>query len=530
MAEHTEERARSGKLPGSRALRWGVGVPAALVILLFGGSFFLDEPLRSAMEKRMNRHLVGYSVRLPGVHLNPLSLSLTLKGLTVLQQAHPDPPVVHFPVLKASIVWHEVLTGKLVAAFKLDSPSININMAQLRSQVDSKVQLKEQGWQQAVEDIYPLKINSVKISNASVTYVNPAPAQPLVMNHLNLQATNIRNIHSPDQVYPSSFHLDTAILGTGHATIDGAANFLGEPFPGIKGRVQLEKVPMDNLKPLTKGPNLSVHGGTLGALGEAEYSPKIRTAHLEKLTVQGMHVEYTHGKRTAALEKKRAVAVQQAAKKITTKPGLVIRADQVSLSHCTFGYVNNAALRPYRLFLADTDLELNNFSNQFAQGPARATLKAKFMGTGDTAASLDFRPAKEGRDLDLHLKIEETQMTALNDLLRDYGNFDVSAGVFSLVTELHIKGDTLSGYVKPFFRDMQVYDSRKDKGSTLTHKMYEILVGGAAKILQNRPRQEVATKVIIKGSLKNPETSTWQIIGQLFKNAFFKALVPSFDK
>jgi len=121
-------------------------------------------------------------------------------------------------------------------------------------------------------------------------------------------------------------------------------------------------------------------------------------------------------------------------------------------------------------------------------------------------------------------------LPALNDLLRAYGNFDVSAGSFSLVTELHIKNDAISGYVKPFFKDMKVYDRHKDKGKGIFHQMYEILVGGVAKLLENRPHQAVATKADIRGMVEKPQTSTWQIIGELIKNAFFKAILPSFEK
>jgi hypothetical protein len=530
MAEIKEGHSLVERLRGSRAVRWGLGVPVALALLLYLASLFLDEPLRAMMERRMNSHLVGYSVRLPGLHLNPIGLALTLKGLTVLQQAHPEPPIVRFPVLKASILWSEVFSGKLVAVFQLDSPSVNINLQQLHSEAASKVPLKEHGWQQAVEEIYPLKINTLKVRDASVTYINHDPSRPLVLSHLNLQANNIRNIHLPGQVYPSSFHLDSAIFGSGRGTIDGTANFLDEPYPGLKGRVTLAGVPIDKLKPLITGGNFTLQGGVLGATGAAEYAPKVKTARLEKLTVHGMRVDYIHAKSTAVVEKKRAVAAGKTAKKIANEPGLSVRADLVSLTGCNFGLVNNAAPKPYRLFISDADFELKNFSNQFSQGPAQARLTGKFMGSGTTAATLNFRPPKAGPDLDLQLKVENTQMTALNNLLLSYGHFDVSAGVFSLTTELHIKGDTLSGYIKPFFKDMQVYDARKDKGKTLVHQAYELLVGGAARLLQNRPRQEVATKVDIKGSLSKPQTSRWQIVGELFRNAFFRAILPGFEK
>jgi len=135
-----------------------------------------------------------------------------------------------------------------------------------------------------------------------------------------------------------------------------------------------------------------------------------------------------------------------------------------------------------------------------------------------------------GADFDLYVKIEETSLTTLNDLLRAYGDFDVSGGIFSLVTELHIKNKAIAGYMKPFFKDITVYDKRKDAERGVSHKLYEMMIGGVAGMLENRSRQEVATRITIAGSLDKPHTSSWEIIGGLIKNAFFKAILPGFDK
>ena len=530
MAESIEEKSWTNKLSDSRVFRWGVGIPVALVLVLYIASFFLDEPLRRITEEKINRDLKGYSVLLPVLHVQLIGLSSTLKGLTILQQAHPDPPIAYFPILKVSIHWREILSGRLVAELRLDQPKININLLQLSNEAASKVPLKEIGWQKALQDIYPLKINTLKINDANITYIDQDPKRPLVLSHLNLQATNIRNVRLRDQVYPSSFHLDTAIFDTGHGSIDGDANFLAEPYPGIKGRLKLEKVPIDYFNTVIARSNLSIHGGVLRASGDAEYAPNVKSAHLEYLTIQGMKLDYIHSQRTAGAEKKRAAIVGKTAKELSNKPGILIRADQLILTGCTLGMVNEAARKPYRVFLADTDLHMSNFSNQFSQGPAQVRLKAKFMGSGITTASGNFRPEKGGSDLDLYVKIENTQLTAMNDLLRAYGNFDVSAGAFSLISELHVKNNAISGYIKPFFRDIKVYDRRKDKGRGIFHQAYEMLIGGVAKLLENRSRQEVATKADITGSLEKPETSTWQIVVELIKNAFFKAILPSFEK
>lgn len=514
----------------SRPLRWVGGGFAALLLLLFIGSFFLDEPLRKTMETNINRDLKGYSVRLPALHFQLIGFSLTLKGLTVQQQAHPSPPVAHFPSIKAGIHWREIFSGSLVGEIVLDDPKLHINLQQLKNEAESKTPLKEKGWQEAIGEIYPLKINSLKIKNASLTYIDLDPKNPFIMSHLNLQASNIRNINRPDKPYPSYFHLDTAIFGSGRGSIDGKANFLARPLPSFKAAMKLEKIPIDHFKPVVARTSLSVSGGVLSAFGDVEYAPEVRIAHLKELLIQGMKINYIHTQKTKVAEKKRAVLVGEAAKKLSNKPGVLITADELKLTECDLGFVNDAAKKPYRIFLSDVDLSMNNFSNQSSRGPAKLQLNGKFMGSGATKASGEFRHEKKGSDMDLFVKIDTTQLASMNDLLLAYGNFDVASGSFSLVTELHVKDDTISGYIKPFFKDMNVYDRRKDKGRSVSHQLYEMMVGGAAHLLENRSQQQVATKVEISGSLKDPETSTWQIIGGLVKNAFFKAIIPKFDK
>jgi len=513
-------------------IRWCTGISAILILILlvlFIASYFLDEPLRGSMENRMNSSLKGYSVRLPKLHFQLVGFSMTLKGLTVSQKAHPDPPVAYFPVLQARIIWHEILSGKLVAKFKLDRPEIRIDQRQLKSEAASPVPLKKQGWQQAVEAIYPLKINVLTIHDGKVYYIDEDPKKPLYLSRLNLKAENIRNVRLPDKVYPSSFHLETAIFDTGRGVIDGKANFLAVPYPGFNARLTLEKVPLDNFKPLVARTNLSLRNGLLSASGDVEYAPQIKKAHLKELMVQGMEIEYIHTAATAAAEKRRAEMVVKAAR-VVGKSAIEFRIDQARFTKCTVGLANKAARNPYRVFLTDADLNISNVSNDFSQGPAKAELQGKFMGSGASRVTAHFRPGHKSPDMDINVKIEDTQMTAMNDLLRAYANIDVTAGRFSFYSELHIKDDAISGYVTPFFKDLNVYDRRMDRKKSVSGKMYEMLVGGVARLLKGGPKGEVAAKVAISGTLNKPHTSRWQIIGQLIRNAFFKTIIPGFDK
>lgn len=56
--------------------------------------------------------------------------------------------------------------------------------------------------------------------------------------------------------------------------------------------------------------------------------------------------------------------------------------------------------------------------------------------------------------------------------------------------------------------------------------MYEGLVDGIVTMFKNEPRDEVATETEVKGPLDDPRASTWDILLNLVKNAFLKAMVP----
>ena len=51
-----------------------------------------------------------------------------------------------------------------------------------------------------------------------------------------------------------------------------------------------------------------------------------------------------------------------------------------------------------------------------------------------------------------------------------------------------------------------------------------------SSLLENVPREEVATKADISGKTSAPRTDTVQIVLRLIQNAFFKAILPGFER
>src|SRR6266498_5012734 len=196
-------------LPIRRRRLWLLGLFALLVILTYGLARLMDEPLRRYMEYRVNQCLTGYTVRMRTLHVHPWTVSLDLENATILQDANPDPPVANITKLTVSVDWRGLIHRRIVADITFDRPTVYLDLRQVRTEARSDVPLKERGWQEALEALaFDLKINRLRIRDGDVTYVDRGPFKPLHLSRLQLNAENIRNIHSPERVYPSDIHLE----------------------------------------------------------------------------------------------------------------------------------------------------------------------------------------------------------------------------------------------------------------------------------------------------------------------------------
>jgi len=508
-----------------------VGVPVAIVlILIYTVAFLIDEPLRRYTEEKMNRALKGYTVHITKLDFHPHNLSLTLKGLTVIQDAHPDPPVMDIPYLHASVHWRALLHGRVVGDMYIGRPKVYMNLVQLRKEIADPTPVKERGWQEAVEAIYPLKMNRFRIREGDITYQDQGPFKPLHIKNVNFVATNVRNVASKEREYPSEFWLDAKVFESGEVHAEGNADFLAEPNPTLIGNTKLERIELDYFKPVTNRYNVSVDKGLLSASGQFELGTKVRRVELEEATVSGIKVEYIHMAQTAAAEQARVKGAVTAAKKASNAPDLLLKIAKLRVTQSTFGYTNKTTNPQYRVFASDANITLTNVSNQKGQGIGTARIEAKFMGSGNAVVDLKTHAEKSGPAMNVSVQISDVSLPTMNDLLRAYGKFDVSSGQFSFYSELAIDNGVITGYVKPMFKDIAVSDPAQHQDNSLKHKLYEKVVGIASKILKNRTREEVATRAEVNGRVDDPKVSPLQVIVHLIQNAFFKAILPGLEK
>jgi hypothetical protein len=152
-----------------------------------------DRPLRGYLEHQANARLKGYTVRIGAVDFSPWNFSLDLFRVTILQDAHPTPPVAEIPRLNFNVQWHALLRARVVADMRLESPRFFLDLAQLREEWKDRVNLDQRGWQDALFAVYPLKVNTLKVLDGAVTYLQVDAKKPLQITHAH-PARDIRNV------------------------------------------------------------------------------------------------------------------------------------------------------------------------------------------------------------------------------------------------------------------------------------------------------------------------------------------------
>ncbi len=515
---------------GVRTLVLTSGLLGFTILLVWLASFFIDEPLRRYIETNLNKNLEGYTVKLEAVDIHPLGFSIDVENLTLRQDAIPDPPLLIIPSYTASVQWTELLKMDIVSDHLIKNAKIALTYSQAEQAAKSRTDVKEKDWQEALYALYPMTINTFRIEESSFSYRGQQDDPPLELTNFQLNLENIQNIRSMDGEYPSTIHFGGSINNSGFMSILGKANFLAKPFPGVSVDFDVNNVQLNPFVPVSSLLNVEIHSGTLNTRGHVEYAPWATMVQIARLEIDNPHINYVEKH-----SQKKAQKAQQDAKppdggdSNKSQEPFKILVDSASVKNGEFGYMNQTTNPPYKIFFNHVDLQISGVGAPKITQKGELKLSGKFMGKGKTSIEGGFRPEVQHPDFDVKVKIEKTDMTTLNHMFKAYGGFDVKSGEFSVFSELHADRGRVQGYLKPFFDRPEIFDLSQDKTDNIFQQLYEGIVGAVAAILENTPRDQVATKTEITGNLKNIKIGTWELIWNLFRNAFVEAMTPAFE-
>lgn len=147
---------------------------------------------------------------------------------------------------------------------------------------------------------------------------------------------------------------------------------------------------------------------------------------------------------------------------------------------------------------------------------------------GMVRVDLKINPLAAIPTFDMNARLSPVKLTAMNDFLKAYGNFDAESGTISMYSEAAAKNKKITGYVKPVIKDLKVVNWKEDK-EDFGKLVWEAIVEATGWLLTNRKKDQIATNAEFTGNIDRPDVNTWVVIAQLLRNAFIQALYPALE-
>jgi hypothetical protein len=183
------------------------------------------------------------------------------------------------------------------------------------------------------------------------------------------------------------------------------------------------------------------------------------------------------------------------------------------------------------LFLTNVQMDalnLNNAKDNPETLPSRVYLQAQSMGNGQLNLAMKINLLKQVPDIDMDLRFENVDLRALNDFFGAYAHVDVEHGKFNLYSELAVLDGNIDGYVKPLFNELKVVDWKSDIKQP-GELIWESMVGFLKDLFKNQRKDQFATRIPLKGHIKNIDTPFIPTLWGIFSNAFIAAFKNNTD-
>jgi hypothetical protein len=207
----------SGKQRGSKSfLRNKFGFLALFIVLglLLVGRAFLPGMVKRYVVHTLNK-IPGYHVHVEAIRINLWRGAYGIIGLNIVTTGG-NVPIPFFSVREAdlSIQWKELLHGALVGKIILKAPQLNFVSG--ASKAESQTSM-DQSWQARVQELFPLQINFLKITNGSIHFrkFDANPSIDLYFDDVHALVQNLSNSRQKAALLLASLDADGKPMGQG---------------------------------------------------------------------------------------------------------------------------------------------------------------------------------------------------------------------------------------------------------------------------------------------------------------------------
>lgn len=190
--------------------------------------------------------------------------------------------------------------------------------------------------------------------------------------------------------------------------------------------------------------------------------------------------------------------------------------------------------KPVDVYLSNLEASVDNLTNIRGQTtPFLATVDARGMAMdqADFEFHMKLNPFSYLPTFQMAVRLLGLDVSTLNDLSLTYGGFTFKGGFLDLVLEAQATNGQLQGYVKPLFRNLQMFHLVEDvkNDANPLQFFWQAILGVTTWVLKNQPRDQFGTNIPFTGDMTTPDMNILAAIGNVLRNAFIRAYLPRFD-
>lgn len=223
------------------------------------------------VERYVNRALADmgeYRGRVSSVDLSLLRGGYALHDLEIVKASGATTtPFVTMPTMDLSLQWRALFDGEAVGEAVMQSPVVNFvqSPGEAQSQYGTGV-----NWPQEIRDLFPFKLNVVRVVDGLVTFRAPgiAAEESMTARDVQVELRNLTNVQGVAEDAFASIDVDAHIMGKAPFKLTGSID-PNESVPTFDVDVSLEGAQLVDINPwLREFVKADAHAGVFSLYAE----------------------------------------------------------------------------------------------------------------------------------------------------------------------------------------------------------------------------------------------------------------------
>lgn len=261
-------------------------LPLIIIVLIIIARLLLPYFLKKYVNKTIN-NIPGHVGQVEDIDVALLRGAYVIHGLVLdKENAELDVPLLDFPTSDISIEWGALLKGKIVSEIVLHNPGVNyIFEDQKKPNPEGEAEIEH--WTEALTNLVPIDINHLQVHGGKINFVqfSADPNIDLMMEQINLRATNLRNVRQTETVLPSTVNATAVSFGGGDVSLFGRLNVM-KKIPDLDVEFSLEKADVTALNEMSlKVAGVDFESGTFELFSEFAIADGYLTGYLKPMFI-----------------------------------------------------------------------------------------------------------------------------------------------------------------------------------------------------------------------------------------------------